>query len=158
MIVLIRDERGLTLVEVLATLTILSIVSVIIWSVFFQGYKFSQKAISKNFILQEANILTTNLTKIHQTIDIYEITSGYCTISVTNMTTTPHNVQIFNHPNICFKLLEINNVSGTGPRKVEPNKNGNDISLKVSASDKKDPNNNLTINTFLYRVKGADYQ
>ncbi|MCL6571832.1 MAG: prepilin-type N-terminal cleavage/methylation domain-containing protein [Bacillus sp. (in: Bacteria)] len=153
-----RDERGLTLVEVLATLILLSIVSVIIWSVFFQGYKFSQKAISKNFMLQEANILTTSLTKIHRTLEIYEITSENCGIKVTNLKTTPPQDQVFNHPNICFKLLEINNVSGTGPKITEPHKNGNDISLKVSVSDKKDPNNNLTIDTFLYRVKGADYQ
>jgi prepilin-type N-terminal cleavage/methylation domain-containing protein len=158
MVFLNRGERGLTLVEVLATLTILSMVSVIIWSVFFQGYNYSQKANSKNLMLQEANILAANLTRIHQTIDKYEIKSENCSIKVTNLKSTPPQYQVFNHANICFKLVEINNVNGTGPRIVEPNKNGNDISLKISVSDKKDPENNITLDTFLYRVKGADYQ
>jgi prepilin-type N-terminal cleavage/methylation domain-containing protein len=153
-----RDERGLTLIEVLVALAILSFLSVIIWSFFFQGYKFSQKAISKNMMIQETNILITNLTKIHQTIEKYAIKSENCNIKITNLKTTPPQEQIFDYPSICFDLLEINNVKGAGPITIEPNKNGNDISLKISTRDKKNPDNSIIIDTFLYRVKGADYQ
>lgn len=160
MIGLNRDESGLTLIEVLLTLSILSIISVIIWGVFFQGFNFSQKAMSKNFMLQESNLLITNLKKTHQTLVTYDIRSENCDIKVRNLTTTttPAPEQIFNHPNICFKILEINNVTSSGPLTVNPNKIANDVSLKISASDKKNPGNVVTINTFLYRVKGVDYQ
>jgi prepilin-type N-terminal cleavage/methylation domain-containing protein len=153
-----RGERGLTLIEVLVTLTILSVLSVTTWSIFFQGYNFSQKAISKNLMLQEMTILITDLTKVHQKTEKYDIKSENCDIKITNLKTTPPQEQIFDHPNICFNLLEINNVQSAGPVTIEPNKNGNDVSLKFSASDKKNPDNNIIINTFLYRVKGADYQ
>lgn len=153
-----RDESGLTLIEVLATLTILSLISVTIWSVFFQGYNYSQKAISKNFMLQESNILFTNLKKTHQTLIKYEIKSENCAIKVTNLSKTPPQEQVFNHPNICFKILEINNVKGSGPSTIEPNKIANDVSLKISVSDKKNSKNSIIIDTFLYRVKGVDYQ
>ncbi|WP_223591141.1 PulJ/GspJ family protein [Neobacillus bataviensis] len=152
-----RDESGLTLVEVLATLAIFSMVAVIIWSVFFQGFNFSEKAISKNFMLQESNILVTNLKRVHQKLIKYEIKSENCSIKVTDLTTSSQ-VQEFNHPSICFKILEINNVTGSGPKTIEPNKNANDISLKISVSDKNNSANSITINTFLYRVKGVDYQ
>lgn len=153
-----RDESGFTLIEVLATLTIFSIISIMIWSVFFQGYNFSQKAISKNFMLQETNLLLTNLKRTHQTLFMYDIKSENCSIKVTNLTTTPPQEQEYNHPNICFKILAINNVNGSGPRTVEPNKNANDVSLKISVSDKNDQNNSVIIDEFLYRVKGVDYQ
>jgi prepilin-type N-terminal cleavage/methylation domain-containing protein len=153
-----RGEGGLTLIEVLATLTILSLISVTIWSGFFQGYNFSQKAISKNLMLQEVNLLITHLTKFHQSTEKYTIKSTNCDLVITDLKTTPPQEQILNHPNICFKLLEINHVIGSGPSTVEPKKIGNDVSLKLIASDKKDPNNHITIDTFLYRLKGVDYQ
>ncbi|WP_312471001.1 type II secretion system protein [Neobacillus sp.] len=152
-----QDERGLTLVEVLATLTILSIVSVIIWSVFFQGYKFSQKAISKNQMQQQTNLLITNLLKIHQSAKAYNIinTNSNCeiTVTITNKDNSTRT-EIFNHPNMCFKFEIKNAISNP----VFPNKVGNDVRLKLTTSDKNDPNNKIIINTFLYRVKGVDYQ
>lgn len=151
-------ERGLTLIEVLASLAILSFISVIIWSVFFQGYKYSQNAISKNSILQEVNILTSNITKLHQSLETYEISSENCSIKITDLKMSPHTEQLFSNTKICFKILEINNVSGAGPTTVEPNKSGNDVSLKISASDKNNSQNDITVKTYLYRIKGADYQ
>lgn len=155
--ILNRDESGLTLVEVLATLTIFAIVSVIIWSVFFQGYNFSQKAISKNQMQQETNLLITNLLKIHQSAKQYNIinTSSNCeiTVNITNKDNSTRT-EIFNHSNMCFKF-EIKNAI-TNP--VVPNRAGNDVQLKLTTSDKKDPNNKIAIDTFLYRVKGVKYQ
>ncbi|GHH97194.1 type II secretion system protein [Neobacillus kokaensis] len=152
------NERGLTLIEVLATLTILSIVSVIIWSIFLQGYNFSQKAISKNFILQESNILITNLKKIHQTVVTYDIKSENCDVKVRNLTTSPTQEEIFDHAKICYKILEINNVNSSTSGTIEPNKKTGDLALKIRASDKNNSDNYIIIDTYLYRVKGVDYQ
>ncbi|MEH7332700.1 prepilin-type N-terminal cleavage/methylation domain-containing protein [Neobacillus drentensis] len=152
-----QDERGLTLVEVLATLTIFSMVSVIIWSVFFQGFNFSQKAISKNQMQQETNLLVTNLLKIHQTAKQYDIlnTNSNCeiTVNITNKDNSTRT-EIYKHPYICFKFEIKNGI--TNP--VIPNRTGNDVRLTLTTSDKKDPNNKIAIDTYLYRVKGVKYQ
>ena len=159
-----RTENGLTLIELLVTLSILSFIGIIAWSVFFQGYNFSQKAISKNAMIQETNLLITDLKKVHQTLIKYEIKSENCEVKVTNLKTTPQQTQIFNHPNICFKILEINAVQGSGPKTVEPNIKDatddslNDVPLKINASDKNNSQNSITQDTFLYRMKGVDFK
>ncbi|MFF2447731.1 type II secretion system protein [Neobacillus sp. NPDC058068] len=155
------DERGLTLIEILITLAILSFVGVIIWNVFFQGYKFSQKSISKNFMIQETNLLITNLTSIHQKYNQYEIRStNSSTGSPCIVTVTPNKEpkQDFSNSQICFNyVLKIDNVDkGSGPIIIEPNKK--DVTLIVTATDIKNPINKITIETLLYRVKGVDYQ
>lgn len=151
------NERGLTLVEALVTLTLLSIVGIIIWSIFFQGYTFSQKAISKNFMHQETNILVAELTNLHRTTEQYEITNtdSNCTITVKyiskNDTTNTEKTKVFSHSNMCFKFEN----AVTNP--VKPNE-GN-LRLELITSDKNIPGNNITIDTFLYRMKGkgVDY-
>ncbi|MEW9053299.1 MAG: type II secretion system protein [Neobacillus sp.] len=149
------DESGLTLVELLATLVILSILGVIIWSIFFQGFSFSQKAISKNSMLQESNITITNLTRIHQTLTEYEIKSENCDILITNNKVTPPQVQEFHHTSICFNLdIKVDSTDkGTGPVTIKPN--SNNVTLIITASDRKRPDNQIVLDTFLYRMKGG---
>lgn len=62
----IKNEAGLTLIEVLATITILSIVSVIIYNVFTSGLRYSSKAEETVLIQQEANYLLTLLKEQHE--------------------------------------------------------------------------------------------
>ncbi|WP_066385972.1 prepilin-type N-terminal cleavage/methylation domain-containing protein [Neobacillus mesonae] len=152
-----QNERGLTLVEVLATLVIMSIVSIIIWSIFFQGFNFSQKAISKNQMQQEMNLLINNLLGIHQTAKEYNLKNinSNCEIKVEiinkdNSTET----EIFSHPNMCFKYDIKNSVVPP----IVPNRANNDVQLKITISVKNDPNNKITMDTYLYRIKGVKYQ
>ncbi len=82
----IKNETGLTLIEVLATITILSIVSVVIYNVFTSGLRYSSKAEETTLIQQEANYLLTLLKEQH------EKTTNYYTITVENN----HNIAILN--------------------------------------------------------------
>ncbi|MDQ6599833.1 prepilin-type N-terminal cleavage/methylation domain-containing protein [Bacillus salipaludis] len=149
-----RDERGLTLIEVLASITILSILGVIIWNVFLQGYKLSQRAVSKNSMIQETNLVITNLTRIHQKSTQYTLsnTGANCeiTINYTKMDGTTQT-EIYNNPQICFNFDITNSVT------MPVNPKQNDVSLKITSSDKKNPSNNITINTMLYRIKAGGY-
>ena len=52
-----KNQKGVTLIELLATITILSIIGVIIWNVFIQGTKYSNTAVTKNRLIQESNIV-----------------------------------------------------------------------------------------------------
>lgn len=157
-----RDERGLTLVEVLATLTILSIVSLIIWSIFFQGINFSKKATSKNVMIQESNIVISNLTTLHRGKNKYEITStgtNNCEITITtDISNTEKQTQTFTHPQMCFEFTsDIKNkkVGEPEPNKIDPNEN--DVSLTLTIKDNNDPTNKVTTSTYLYRMKGVGY-
>ena len=59
-----KNQRGITLIELLLTISIISFVGVLIWSVFFQGTEYSNTAITNNQMQQEANIIMTKITKI----------------------------------------------------------------------------------------------
>lgn len=145
MVLLIRTQRGITLVELLVTLAILSIIGTIIWSVFFQGYNFSQKAITKNRLQQEANMVIVNLTKIHQTSLVYSISNTDCKITVnyTKKIDNSQQSQIFQGNGLCYAT----DVTGS----FDPNQNDNDV--KVTVYDQNDRNNKAEVDTFLYRLK-----
>jgi prepilin-type N-terminal cleavage/methylation domain-containing protein len=141
---MIRQQRGITLIELLATITILSFVGVIIWSIFFQGYTFSHKSMSKNSIQQEATIILTNLTKIHQTSKQYEISNTACTITVT-ITKQDSSIQSqeFKHTGLC--------ISSSYTGLVIPEED--DIHLTLTIHEVSDPTNEVNVDSFLYRLK-----
>ncbi|MBS4215469.1 prepilin-type N-terminal cleavage/methylation domain-containing protein [Neobacillus rhizophilus] len=141
-----RGEQGLTLVEVLATLVILSIISISIWSVFFQGYNYSKKAISKNSMIQEANLLITELTSIHQSSDKYVFESLDCKITVTVDDKLPSKV--FEHQNLCYKT----NISSIT---IFPKQNGGNLQLTITIYEKNNPRNEVSVSSKLYRIKGG---
>ena len=97
------NQRGITLIELLATLAILSIVSILIWSIFFQGTNYSNKAMTKNQMQQEANIIITNLTKIHQTSDSYDIDSSK-TCSFTVNDNDKGLTEVFEHSQLSISV------------------------------------------------------
>ena len=142
-----RNQEGITLVEVLATIAILSFIGVIIWNLFFQGYQFSKKSVTKNNLIQETNIFISDLTKIHQTASDYTLKkSGTCGVTVIS-----DGKQILNNinPDICYSIF-INNIelsSTTITSDIDQ------VPITVIISDKNDKENNISINTVLYRLK-----
>jgi prepilin-type N-terminal cleavage/methylation domain-containing protein len=145
MVFLIRTQRGITLIELLVTIAILSVIGAIIWSVFFQGFNFSQKSVTKNRLQQEANIVIVNLTRIHQTSLVYSISSSDCKITV-NYTKKVDNSQqslVFEGDGLCYTT----DMTGS----FDPNQNDNDV--KVTVYDQNDPTNKAEVDAFLYRLK-----
>lgn len=143
---MIRCQRGISLVEVLVTLSILSLIGTIVWSVFFQGVNFSQRAVTKNTLQQEANFVITRLTKIHQTSIQYSISNNTPDCAITVLFTkqdTSQQTEVFSQTGFCYST----DVSGT----FDPTTNDNN--LKVTIYDQKDPNNKVEMNAFLYRLK-----
>ena len=138
---MVHNQRGLTLIEVLATLTVLSIVGAVIWNVFFQGLLYTKKAVSQNSIQQEANVIVMTLTKIHQTSEEYELENSNCTIKEKN------SGQELKNDDLCFSLDQ----TYTGP--IDPNKVN--YPLLVTITDKHHPENTFVIDTTLYKLKGS---
>lgn len=147
-----KNERGLTLVEVLATITILSIVGIIIWQVFFQGINYSQKTITKNLMMQEANIITTSLLKVHQTVNSYEISNvredSPCGIIVKYNGES----QTFDPEQICVSYTTTLPVPPTGGHIVGGSGTMPDVPLTLILSDRNNTNNYIEVKTTLYRL------
>lgn len=61
-----KNQAGITLIEVLAALTILSIVTVIIYNVFSNGLRYSSQAEDTVLIQEETNYLLTLLKEQHE--------------------------------------------------------------------------------------------
>lgn len=140
-----RNEKGLTLLEVLAAVTILSVVGIVIWNVFLQGYQFSNKTIKKSQIQQEANFVLTSMMNFHRGSESsYTVTVSACEIKLSNSTDTI----IFDHSLICFSS------TFTGSKTVNPNKEN--FNFILIAADKNDEHNNVTIETVLSRLKSGD--
>jgi type II secretory pathway component PulJ len=144
-----RNERGITLVEILGAITILSILGVIVWNVFLQVYKYSQTVVSKNLMQQEANIIITNLTRIHQIEDSYEISSvpetGGVKVDIPNKD-NPEKTVTFDHDQL---LIEFSYYGQVNPKQEDKN-------IKITITDKYPTTNKIEVETFLYRLKGGD--
>lgn len=149
---LIRTQRGITLVELLAVLAILSLIGTLIWSVFFQGFNFSKKAETKNRIQQEANILVTNLIKIHQSSDEYKVSSSNCVATVT-FSDPAKSPLIFKDSQLCYDVQLVDpKTKNVITEFVTPNTQ--DSELKGNIHDINDSTNKVDIDSLLYRLKG----
>ena len=139
-----QNERGLTLIEVLATITILSVIGVVIWNVFFQGLYYSDKAVTQNTMQQESNYVSMKLSRIHQTSKEYALISSDCAIKVNYINKNNESLEeTFKEPKLCLST----NFSG----RVNPNKE--DLSLTISIQDKAKASNNFYLETVFYRLK-----
>jgi len=61
----IYNEKGITLVELLAALALLGLISVLIWNLFFQSLNFNDRAVTKNQLQQEANLIVNTIQQTH---------------------------------------------------------------------------------------------
>lgn len=68
-----NNQKGLTLVELLAAVTILFIVSAIIYGVFFTFNNNYDRIVKKNSMDQTANIVLATIKKYHESNDYYQI-------------------------------------------------------------------------------------
>ena len=59
------NEKGLTLVELLAGIVILAIISVCLWSIFHNSMNHNNREVSKNQLQQEANIIINTIQNLH---------------------------------------------------------------------------------------------
>lgn len=77
-----NDEKGLTLVELLATLTLISLVTGIIWTTISIASQFNIGETTSLKLQQEANYIITELQKAHRTCSEYKLTIKEDEISI----------------------------------------------------------------------------
>lgn len=144
-----KNEHGLTLIEVLLTLSLLSVVSLLIWGVFFQGAKYTATAVSTNQMQQEANQMATNLTRIHQTAEWYEIATNDGTVTIINKNAKKEdeNINIYESNQFDYE------VKITEPTRINPNKRN--VEATIIVADKQDDTNKVEIDTYLSRLQNT---
>lgn len=141
-----RNEQGMTLIESLAAITILSIIGGILWNVYFSGIEYSKSAVSQTMLQQEANTIITSLTKIHQTSESYEIKNENGVIEI--ISTNPSKTIVYEHSKINYSID-----LGGHPQQIQPNEGS--IAVTITLSDKNPDvrkREEIKVETILHRL------
>jgi prepilin-type N-terminal cleavage/methylation domain-containing protein len=70
---MIQNSKGLSLIELLAAVSLSAIILLLVYQFLFQGFQFSKVVNDKTLLQQEANYIVATMTKIHQTSDFYMV-------------------------------------------------------------------------------------
>lgn len=155
----LKNQKGLTLIELLATITVLSIIGLIIWGVFIQGTQYFQNAMTKNQMQQEANIILERIKNIHQTSDSYTIAPLDNRIIVEYKEKgVPNEKRVeFKHNNLDFSV-EVFESDEEGKKLLLNNKiiipGDKNPEVKLMINDSNDIDNNLEVSSFLFKLGG----
>lgn len=76
------NEKGITLVELLAGLALFGIISVLIWNFFFQALNFNEREVTKNQLQQEANLIVNTIQQLHTKSTITSLTNTNDSLTV----------------------------------------------------------------------------
>lgn len=142
-----EQQSGFSLVETLVIIVLLSIVSLITWNIFFQGSNYTNKAVSKNQLQQEANIIISKLTKIHLQSDTYKVHIDDCkfTIEATSKGIITDK-ETFENNQLCITLKNV-------PEDVNPKTDDVNLELIIMRNDS---NRKLKMEALLQRLKEYD--
>lgn len=137
------NQKGVTLVELLATLVIFGIFSTIIWAFLFQTAKTNEVEISKNQLQQEANIIINAFDEVHRKSSIYTIDYNSDEIIIKPTNSSPI---VFSNSQIDYNLFPL--VSG---KSISPNTDQLNITLVLKS--KTNENVNTTLKSTFNRLK-----
>jgi len=141
-----KNESGMTLVEVLATLTVLSMVVVLIWTTLSITTKYTNLETTKLQLQQEANYILTEIQQQHRKLECYQLDIREDRVQLFNCDETPELIEVISTD---YKYEEFN--SG----EVKPKEKNLSFTLTV-----KDPKENsklkVEIATNISRYKSYD--
>lgn len=151
---MIQNSKGLTLIELLAAVSLSAIILLLAYQFLFQGFQFSKTVTDKTLLQQEANYIMANLTKIHQSSDSYTITfdqnpnATYIKIEGNN-TVTFKNDRFF----YTLKTSTRNNTKIYTKNKETFHPKLTDVSIELTIYNKKNPKLSYSAKTILSRIK-----
>lgn len=144
------DNEGITLVEVLAVLTLVSIIAVAAWTALSIGMKYTTLETSKTEMQQDANIIISKLSSAHRQSDKYaiKIESEKLMISTSNGTVWKDFEVVLDKPySFAGTIIDGSNLSTTTVE-IEPKKEHADLDLKLTKNGQ-----TLDIQTTLTRIR-----
>lgn len=151
------DQKGITLVELIAALAIVSIIAGIAWTALSIGFKHTAVETNKTTLQQDANLIVTTLSNVHRRNDFYSLkfdSAGQMIIGTCeDATLCPANLTYKRviDSKYDYTGTTINNsvYNGTAFTEmiVEPKKNHTNLVLKMKSA-----NNTVTVKTTLTRI------
>lgn len=145
-------EDGITLIELLATLAILSLVIVITYSVFFNGLNYSKKANDAVALQQEMNITIESITKFHESQSAYDIKVDQSPFA-SKITLIGSNTLVISNDQYEYSLYDF---SGGTENLITDNKHINTstekLFIKMIIRNKKNPDEKYELRTVISRL------
>ncbi|WP_158553308.1 PilW family protein [Peribacillus saganii] len=150
-----KDQKALTLIELLAALTILSFMILLVSGVFINGISYSNKAKSTVMLHEEANYIVTFLTKKHETQKSYTIElDNNPNASMITITDDSGSSQVISSSDYRYSLYE--NSGGTDTlmdQRVDiSSTSAQSLSFKLVIQDAKNPKNQFELKTIISRL------
>ena len=135
---MVQNEKGVTLIELLAAITIFGIFSTIIWAFFFQSFQTNNVEMTKNSLQQEANLIINTLQEVHRKSESYLIVidADFKTLEITPDSEASY---LFNKSGVLYEISSTNSFE-SGDR-IYPNNFDFPMTLILTSSE----NNNLQI-------------
>ena len=145
-------QDGLTLIELLLTLTIFSIVGTIVFNVFINGMNYSNKAQSNVNLQQEANRVITQLTAWHEKENQYNISLDKNPFATT-ITLSGSKQVIISDPRYKYSICYYdNNTEKCNETNKSLNKIDKELSIKLLIIDANNNDRTFEIKTILSRM------
>lgn len=150
----LSKEDGLTLIELLATLAILSFLIVLMSGVFLNGSNYSKKANDNVKLQQEANLMVTSITKLHESQNSYDIVVDANSIKLQskNSSGVVVNTVDFSDPNYEYTLFDY---SGDAERLLSNTTTINSadpLFIKIVIKNKELPEQKYEVKTIISRL------
>ena len=151
------NQKGITLVEVLAALLLVSVIAVVAWTTLTIGFKHAAVETEKTEIQQDANLIISTLTGVHRRSASYslifeanKLKINSCTDAVTCRDTVIEESYDFTGTMVNNVLVDSYDGSPDVFSNLEPKKNH--TTLKLVLTDLNNPKNTLTVETTLTRI------
>lgn len=137
------NQKGVTLIELLATLVIFGIFSTIIWAFMMQTFQTNEIEISKNQLQQEATIIINAIDEVHRNSISYTIE-----FDSNGITINPHNSDeiSFSNPNIHYDISPLLSGETVTPKKQN-------LTFNLVLKSKANESIKTTIRTAFKRLK-----
>ena len=135
------NEKGITLVELLAALALFGVISVLLWNLFFQALNFNDRAVTQNQLQQEANLIVNTIQQIHTKYTITSITNINDTLTV-NYDDNKH--EDFDKENIKYLLV---------PKTISPNK---EFIFDLTLESRANPSIKFNVKTTFSKLAGKN--
>ena len=155
---MIRNQRGATLVELIAALALVSIIAAIAWTALATGFKHTAVETSKTQLQQEANLVVTRITNEHRRNDSYylRMNAGHLEINTCNegaaaaITCAGFKSLMDNNYLYTGSINGVDFISWNPAQVIDPKKSHVNFSLKVA--DPAKPARSVGVQTTLTRI------
>ena len=140
------NEKGITLVELLAALALFGVISVLIWNLFFQASNFNDRAVTQNQLQREANLIVNTIQQIHTKSTIISISSDLGSTAKEKLTIVNNNSDpvVFYNKNIEYTL---------DPTTISPNTD-KEIKFDLTLKSRANPSIKFEVKTTFSKLAG----